>query len=135
MTGIEIIQPSAVLSVFPDFPEDLQVYVAHSNPLYGGFYHDMSFCIVGLIPQSDDPNMALIWGWNTPLVAKHPFIYGRWAHRMIKQALNLYPILVGICYKNQARWVSFLTDTYAPMSYNLLAFSMERSNGSTSPSC
>ena len=133
-TGIRIIQAQDLLSTFPSFPEDLNSYVQLSNPLFAGFYLDQPFCIVGLVPQIE-PNMALIWGWNTPLVAEHPFIYGRWTRRLIKQALQLYPILVGVCYKNQSRWVSFLTDTYAPMSYNLLAFSMEKSNGSASTSC
>jgi hypothetical protein len=110
-TGIHLIQAPALHTIFTDFPRELDPYAQLSNPLYSGFYRDQPFCLVGVVPQRESGTCA-IWGWNTPLVQSHPFIYARWAHRLIARIHVLYPIINGGCTSAKYRWLLSLGATF-----------------------
>jgi hypothetical protein len=110
-TGIHIIQSHSIHTFFPDFPRSLDGYVSLSNPLYAGFYRDQPFCVVGVVPQFQSGTCA-IWGWNTPLVSSHPYIYARGAKRLISKIHHVYPIINGGCTSSKYRWLLSLGATF-----------------------
>jgi hypothetical protein len=103
MTGIEEMTVDRLISCFPEMPEVLLHSARDCAPLIGGFVDNTPFCVVGLVPL--DPGRAHIWGWNTDLVAKHPYIYARWAKRLIETYLNRYPTITGFCTVRKHKWV------------------------------
>ena len=128
MTRLEIIQRRDIYTFFPQFPEELEVYALHSNPIFAGILdHITPFCVVGVVPQHDSGTCAL-WGWNTPLVAKHPYIYARWSRRLITRVHTLYPRIVGECSHAKMSWLAFLGATFGPPTSDMIPFTIEAHN-------
>lgn len=106
-----VIQAEAIRRLFPDFPSDLDSFVATTNPILAGFYNAQPACIVGIIPQRES-GVAGIWSWNTPLVFEHPLLYAREVHRLIRRIHQLYPVIFGGCISSDHRWLTSLGATF-----------------------
>jgi hypothetical protein len=120
MTSLQIISASAIAKDFPAFPEDLTPYVQLSNPIFAGYHRDQPFCIIGLVPQRTS-GVVGIWGWNTHLVHDHPYIYARWAHRLIAKTHTLYPTIIGYCPAPKHRWLRTLGATFSGDNFTIEA--------------
>ena len=123
-TGPRLIQADDIPVWFPTFPADLEPFLAASNPIYAGFYHDTPACIAGFIPQQTS-GTALLWGWTTPIIDAHPLIHARWARRLIARIHPVYPTITGYCSISKSHWIRLLgaTTTLGPKGY--LHFAIE----------
>ena len=120
-TSLRIIQREDIRRIFYDFPDCLDMHAAHSNPLYAGFYRGQPFCLIGVVPQHTS-GVCGIWGWNTPLVDQHRYIYARWSRRLIERISVVYPTIVGGCIPSKTKWLSSLGATF---SDDLFTFKIE----------
>lgn len=92
-------------------PDNLRLHANESEALFGGYVNGEPFCIIGVIPYAPaalEPGAgANIWGWNTSLVAEHPYVYARWSRRLMELLLTRYPRITGYCTVNKHKWVQF----------------------------
>ena len=119
--SLQLIQIEDVPRIFYDFPPSLDQHLCLSNPIYAGFYANLPFCLIGIIPQHRS-GVCGIWGWNTSLVDQHPYIYARWARRLIPRIQTLYPTIIGGCIPSKAKW---LTSLGATISADGFTFTIE----------
>src|SRR5271165_1618240 len=123
-TGPRLIQASEILSVFPDFPEELAHFPEASNPIFAGYHRDQPACIAGFIPQQTSGEV-LLWGWTTSLIAEHPLIHARWARRLIARVHQVYPTIIGYCSLDKRHWIELLGGTTQLYDFHFLAFRIE----------
>ena len=122
-TGLRIIPADEIALHFPS-ARGLEPYTRVSNPIFLGTYHSEPFCLVGLIPQQESGVVA-IWGWNSPLVADHPYIYARWGRRLIHRIHTLYPTIIGQCPLAKLKWLRSLGATFTFDTNHLATFRIE----------
>jgi len=104
MNELRIITLEELVRHFPGFPKVLGHHARASVPLFAGYLSNRTpFCVVGLIPTDD--SHANLWGWNTPLVAEHSYIYARWSRQFMREALAIYPTITGFATPNKRKWI------------------------------
>jgi hypothetical protein len=92
----------------PSVAETIYPYAQLSDPLLACFLGETFLCMIGFIPKSILADEAYLWMNDAPAVSEHKLIVGRWARRLIPEALKRYPRIYGYCGKHSERWLKSL---------------------------
>ena len=92
----------------PDKVEFIYPYAQLSDPLLACMYGDTFLCMIGFIPKSILADEAYLWMNDAPAVREHKVTVGRWARRLIPEALKRYPRIYGFCGDHSERWLKSL---------------------------
>lgn len=104
-------------------------YWIHSTHCWTGFVDGEIACMWGLVPPTLLSDQAYLWLVTTDLVKQHRFALVRHSQRMVEQALEIYPLIVGQCERGNEeamRWIRWLGGTFGPWKDNLRPFEIRR---------
>ena len=109
--------------LFPTAPARLYEDATASDPLLIWLYNSTPMCLTGLYPLA--PGVAYLWGWEHRLEPRHHIIYARCSRRLIRDSLQRYPVIIGHCRHQSAKWLRSLGATLGPFSADALTFSIK----------
>ena len=89
----------------------LEMFIRLSEEVWFGLHDDRVAAVWGLVPPSLVSNRAHLWLLTTDLVEQHKFLFIRHSQRVIEDALEKYPMIVGdVAVGNNAarKWLRWL---------------------------
>ena len=94
-----------------------------SDPLLEGTIGGELLCLVGFVPPTVTSDLAYLWMYSMPAVAKHKVCVGRFGRRLVAEALKRYPKIVGHCKPESAHWLASLGAEINGLEFTLRAAS------------
>ena len=68
-----------------------------SSVIWLGCADGVEACAVGLIPTTLFSSEAYLWMIHTRICEAHPLRFVRWSRKVMDEALDLFPTLIGLC--------------------------------------
>ncbi len=113
----QLISTSAAPMLDPSAAEVLEFCQAMSAECWSGFVGEKLICCWGLIPPTMLSSQAYLWMHSTPAVKEHQFLLVRHSQRIIEEALERYPTIIGQCNttaNDSIRWLKWLGAVFSP---------------------
>lgn len=114
------------LSMLSDTNRDTMERSLRNSPDAWVAYHAdtvLGFC--GLIPPTLLSETAYFWFYATPEFGHHRLAATRVSRRLVRDALNRYPNLVGHCTAKSARWLRWLGASLGEPQGSLIPFEIK----------
>lgn len=120
--------------IYPEFlsmmetiqQETMRRTLGNSSHIWAGMEDDKLLATWGVIPPTLLSDRAYLWMFHTSYLQNHVFIFVRHSQRVVQEALDLYPILVGhavIGNTRAIRWLRWLGAEFGePINNQLLPF-------------
>lgn len=105
--------------------------IRRSTVIWLGTADGVDACAVGLIPATFLSDNPYLWMIHTKICEQHPLRFIRWSRKVMDEALELYPTLIGLCDCDNIygrRWLEWLGARFdGSRSYNgYLGFKVTR---------
>lgn len=88
--------------------EIMERSLRNSPEAWVAYHADELVAYCGVIPPTILSDTAYLWMYTTPNFAKHWLVCVRHSRELIADVLRCYPILVGHCNENSAKWLRWL---------------------------
>jgi hypothetical protein len=120
--------------IFPEFlgtmgvieQETMRRTLNNSSHIWAGVDDDKILATWGVIPPTLLSDRAYLWMFHTPHLQEHIFVFVRHSQRVVQEALEFYPILVGhavIGNTRAIRWLKWLGAEFGkPINDKVLPF-------------
>lgn len=85
--------------------------IPKSSVIWLGLADGVEAVATGLIPATVFSTEAYLWMIHTKLCEQHPIPFIRWSRKVIDEALDLFPSIVGLVHYDNAsgqRWLEWL---------------------------
>lgn len=115
------------LAMLPANDQDTMVRSLKNSPDAWVAYHETDLVgFSGIIPPTLLSDTAYFWLYATALFAKHPIACTRVSRRLVQDALNCYPVLVGHCTARSSRWLRWLgAELFPPIDSGFIPFEIK----------
>lgn len=114
------------LAMLPTHNQEIMTRSLRNSPDAWVAYHDemvLGFC--GLIPPTLLSDTAYLWMFTTPGFAEHRTACLRQSRKLLQDALQRYPIIVGHCSMVSQRWLQWLGATLLPPQGDFIPFEIK----------
>jgi hypothetical protein len=82
--------------------------IRRSTATWIGYADGVEACAIGAIPLSVFSEEAYIWMIHSKICEQNPLRFIRWSRRVMDELLELYPVIVGLCYCDNAGGMGWL---------------------------
>lgn len=127
----EVIRRSPVAQM-PGAEDILLEAIFRSIEIRYGYIDGDLACVWGLIPPTLLSSTAYLWLLTTEIVAEHKFLFVRHSQRYVKEALRIYPEIVGdaiVGNLSAIRWLRWLGAEFSEPVFGRIPFVIRAKNG------